>query len=223
MIKAVAKQVPPEEKLYLDPFDYDYIYDDIIVMKNWDYSARYPDKYAKVIEDIKGNAGEELLELYVADGESTDKVAEISDIIRYYFPDLLEGKYDGFCVDVLEVVYNYLHRLTADLDDVLSVLYGKKFIRKCIHGSCQSEWVWIIYEENTLSDKDISRFEKLFFGEFDEYDVEYDDGIEDASYLCYVFDDVRGELAAACGCDPDEIEIYQFSGYKKSPIYTLCE
>lgn len=200
-MKIIARQIAPE---YQDPrlfyisrsgeLQYeDEYWEDISVLPR----PGYHNHFSPVVEEVYNKLEKELF----TDDELSGKLSSVSDAVRNYSWDYL----------------NQIPTLCA----VLTVLTGHPYVWQEIHGSTQRDWQTIVYPSNFYSDDDIKMFEALFFNTGSEYEITYDD--EDVGCPFYTIKDkpeeIKKEISNYFGASPEEIELYNFTGYKKIPQY----
>jgi len=159
-------------------------------------------------------------------GELTVNNDEIADYIvitghsrmRSYFNDLYD-QIDHYHDEV-------------DVDDrnelvkALTKLSGEEWNYTEIRGYYQGEWQVLYYNVNKINDETIKYIEACYFNtgiEFDIYDRKKEDGEEGEYFHIYLadscFSSLRAEMAGYLGCEENELEIYEFDGYYKTPKY----
>ena len=118
----------------------------------------------------------------------------------------------------------------------LELMTGKPFGWKYITGCSQGDWQYVIYPHEEVSEKAIKALEAQYFNTGTEWIVHDDISDEDLgedsfpsgfsggySTYCHAWDDegIRKELASHAGCDPTDVVMHKFEGYKQTPIYKL--
>lgn len=166
----------------------------------------------------------------------------ISEIVKEYFPSsksTMETEWE-------EVFTTWPDSRKAEerniLCNILSLVAGKEFDWKQITGSCQSDWQYIYYPAEKYNEKALDALEAEYFNEGTEWmlfeepveieeggeekaaDLAEDEGSFSFSVYCISWNDEekRKEIADAIGCDPEEVLLFEFDHYKKTPIYKLA-
>ena len=113
---------------------------------------------------------------------------------------------------------------------VLSIVTGEEWSCKQIRGCCQPEWNCIFYPVAQWSKEAIEEFEVEYFntgtewivddGDFDpESDIP--ENINSCSVYCTAWneDGIKKQIADGEGLDMEDIVLYAFEGYAKTPLY----
>lgn len=212
-MQIIAKQVDPE---YQDSnFDFDF-YEGIIIDGNRDYISHTTPEYDLIIKYI-GNAA------YDWDNH-TNKGEKISEILRGYGFNNPTGKN-------WSKIKLHQWREIFEADDpeddeniikALNLLTGGNWEYTEIRGYCQGDWQGVYYDSNKWTNENLRFFEITYFNLGSEYECYPADDPEDTIYI-YVYDDARAEISDYYGVKPDEVNIYQFARYTKTPKYKLLE
>lgn len=189
-------------------------------------------------DDYKGTCLENMNVKY--DGrwehESSD-LKKLRNILRGYEymdeleeDDYIEIQHDlkpdaEFPVEVIKLdVDHYFNgnnddRLAA-IADMLSIMTGKEYEVKEIHGSVQGEYAWIIYREEEFDDDAIANFEIEYFNMGSEWIIEDEDG---ENYFIYTHswdgDGIRKEIADYADVAPSDVVMDVIIEYKRIPVY----
>lgn len=107
---------------------------------------------------------------------------------------------------------------------VFSRFIGKEYVWYEIRGCCQGEWNYIFWCKTDLPYFDHLKFEVEYFNTGSEWRVEDgDDNVVEWIYSTrWKMEDVREEIAMELGEAPDQIRLYEFDGYKRTPKYKEC-
>lgn len=108
----------------------------------------------------------------------------------------------------------------------LTLITGNDWNCDSICGCVQSEYNTLYYDD-TISKEDRDDIETCYFNTGTEVIIHDQDDIPEEpedidGYSEYITDyDVKRGLAEVLGCSEDDIVYYEFSGYTKSPTYSL--
>lgn len=101
---------------------------------------------------------------------------------------------------------------------VLELITGTEYTAATIRGNCQGDWQEIIYPAE-YGRGWLEAFEAEYFNTGTEWRI--DDG--DGPYHFYAHgwnnDLIRAEIAAAAGCDPENVVLYTFTGWSRTAEY----
>lgn len=102
----------------------------------------------------------------------------------------------------------------------LSVWTGDKWDYKCIRGCSQSEWNYIYYMPDMWTDKALRYFEIEYYNTGEEWRVVDEDG-EEYYYYTHEWSDCEKtrELAEMVGCSVQNLTLYAFDGWDRTPKY----
>jgi hypothetical protein len=222
-MKLYAKQIAPEYQespLFID----ECFPDNIILCGNRDYEAHTTEEYDRIEQCF-----DELCEEYenIKEGSSS-YYKNITELLKDYFPGVYSTKKVHFFKTILEK-YGTRYYYEGDyIIDMLELITGKEWRKRTIRGCCQSDWQEIIYPWKEWTNEAISEFETMYFNMGSEWiihDSEEEpkspEDISGYSIYCTSWDDegIKRELVEAAGYEPEEIVLYEFSGYTKSPVY----
>lgn len=128
-------------------------------------------------------------------------------------------------IDVSEIINDRKHCYinNEQMIEELEKATGKAYTVQTLRGYCQSDWIYIFYEKNTLTQQQISYIECIFFGKYEEYytDDDSDDGcvymVAESDYT--TTEELKRVLAGQVGADVNAIQILKIDGYQQTPIY----
>lgn len=102
----------------------------------------------------------------------------------------------------------------------LSVWTGSKWEYKCIKGSAQSDWQYVYYRADLWTDKELEYFETEYFNTGEEWRVIDEEG-EEVYYYTHEWSDIykTRELAKNIGCNVQDLTLYAFDGWERTPRY----
>lgn len=217
MSRFVAYQIDPE---YQESPFYQFYPDfpeDISVFGNKSYRARYTPEIDSIME-VMDKTG--FLWSLSCDETFDEQKATITE----YFDDFDVSritdenmrKLIDFFLDNEDVAFDYLHKR------IFSILTGRKYDCRRINGCCQGDWNYIFFPEDEWTDQDIDRFEIEYFNLGDEWKVVDEDDPEfPVFYYTHEWNhQVRKyELAQMIGCRPEELTMFEFVGYTRTPEY----
>lgn len=98
----------------------------------------------------------------------------------------------------------------------LHIVTGKKYDVVTIHGSAQSEWNNVYYPVDDYTRDAMYNLETEYFNTGAEWIINDDFSIYTYSWNT---DGIRAEIASAAGVDLDNVILYTFSGWKRTPEY----
>ena len=108
------------------------------------------------------------------------------------------------------------------LCSALELITGRKYEYTEIRGCCQGDWQNIIYPAE-YGREWLYDFETEYFNTGAEWRISENDPESDDCYYFYSHswsdDGIRDEIAAAAGVDPDNVVLYKFTGWSRSPEY----
>ena len=230
MKRVIARQVNPE--LQESPLEYfGGGYDVFSVFGNRQYHETMTDVVEKTKNTLDGaELYDELQAIKSNDGANYETTEEC---IMDYLPPENGGKYTENQLEELEkLISDYTgYKTSHDLDvlcEVLSIVDGKTYDWTTIRGCCQGDWNYCVYP----ADADVKSFEVEYFNLGSEWMVsELEEGEKeedcDDGYTMYVYSwdetDMRKEIADSAGCKPENVTMYKFAGYIKTPKYELIE
>ena len=211
----IAKQVPPEyqESPLSNGEDFP---EDIAVIGNPNFKEHIPPLFARVRRALRCD---ELPSAIYSYGATSDHRSP-KEIVNEYLP-CEKGEYSDHDIDSLwELVQDYDYCLNKDqraiLCEILSIVAKEPWKFTTIQGSSQSDWQEVYYPSNAWDNDDrLWEFEAQYFNEGSEWKV--------GNLYVYVTatdpDDIKAQIAAAVGCEPDEVKLLAFNGWKKTAKY----
>ncbi len=219
-MKLYAKQINPEYQESPLYFEEDFP-ENIIITGNRNYKDHTTWEYNHIIQEY-----EVLCEHYENIKEGNSCYKNITELLKDYFP----GKYSTKTIHKFkEVLEKYGTRYYYEgnyIIDMLEIITGKEWKKTTIRGCCQSDWQEVIYSPEEWTKEALNAFEAMYFNTGSEWiihDEENDpEGPEDISgYSVYCTSwDIEKELTEAANYEPEEVILYEFSGYTKTPVYT---
>lgn len=218
MKKYYAIECAPEN------FNYEMYYDDLMATEdniwiggNRDFSTTNADLREDTVKALE----DAYYDIYEADDVTEE---ERIDAIKYYFKKENKQPLTELEIDELTNLVRMFNTCSRrDENDIicqtLTILYGKIFESSMIRGSCQGDWLEIIYPEDKRSL--VPYIEAVYFAtgtefriteepveesELDEADCFYDytELWKDA--------DIRDHLCETIGCKPEELVIRKICG-----------
>lgn len=221
-MKLYAKQIAPECQESPLFFEEDFP-ENIILTGNKSYNSHTTWEYDNIIQEY-----EVLCEHYenIKAGESCYK--NVTELLKDYFPGKYSTKQIHKFKEVLEKYGTRYHYEGDYVLDMLEVLTGKEWRKRTICGCCQSDWQYIIYPWKEWTNEEIKAFETMYFNNGSEWIIHDDEStpegpeeISGYSVYCTSWDNegIKKELANAAGYEVEEVILYEFSGYTKSPVY----
>lgn len=224
-MKLYARQVNPEYQE--SPLFFDECFpENIIVTGNRDYNSHTIDEYERIEQCF-----DELCEEYEnIKTHNSSYYKNATELLQDYFP----GKYSTKTIHKFkEILEKYGTRYYYEGDyivDMLEIVTGKEWRKRTIRGCCQSEWQEIIYPVNEWTKESIEAFEIEYFNTGSEWEIhdnendpECPEDITGFCVYCTSWNDegIKKELIEAAGYEPEEIIMYEYAGYTKTPVYTV--
>ena len=221
MFKAYAKEYPVE---YVeDVFEWNDYYKQIYVEGNRNFAAHIPEELekplavldagelAEALDDIERRNGGYYCEWYK---NATEAITDFIDV-----PHADGKKPSTRTISRIKKAVKYYAKGLISKAEALTELTGRRYEETTIRGYCQGDWARCIYPADDFPNG-LKYFEADAFGMFREYEIhdgdEAPNGPEDISgYFMRVYDDPAKEIAAETGVKPDEVQIYNFGGYRK--------
>lgn len=105
------------------------------------------------------------------------------------------------------------------LCDGLELLTREKWDFQTLTGDCQGDWQYIVYPVADWTPQALQQLETEYFNTGDEWTVDPDGDAVNVYTHDWRADEIRRELAAAYGCDPDELTLQKFTGWNRFPVY----
>ena len=221
-MKIYAKQVTPEYQespLFMEEWP-----ENVYVFGN----RHYKDHGGEYIENIKNSmydAADELKALPRGRSYYNSFIDILADIIP-----APENKKEYTRADRLKwraLLLNFDAGAISDDDATtaaLELITGAEYAAAEIRGCCQGDWNKILYPAE-YGREWLEFFEVEYFNTGDEWQIS--EGIPDSDENYYFYshawneDGIRAEIAAAAGVDPDDVILYVFTGYTRTPEYRL--
>lgn len=235
-MKVYAKQINPE-------YQESYLFDDdgmgteyINVCENKDFQSRTSKLFDRVKECLDNGELAEAIEDIKTGGYYSSFYENVTQAIN----DLLwreEGKpYSTRQIGKLkQLVLKYSDCRSNEEDqilvDVLSIVTAEKWDYRQISGCCQSDWNYVYYPVQYWTEEGLDAFETMYFNTGSEWIVhdekEDPESPEDINGYCMYCvgqheELIRREIAEAAGCKPEEVVMYVFKGYAKTPVYEVA-
>lgn len=226
-----AKQIAPEYQESSIFFD-ECFPDNIAVCGNRDFNSHTPELFDKVYTVLSVG---ELAKVLEYPKEWADWYKNATEAITEYLPPENGNRYSTNAIHALRcLVLDYsccaCSQENEILCKVLSIVDGREWDWKTIRGSCQGDWQEVFYPVEEWSKEDLRQFETEYFNEGTEWIV--DDGefnpetdsplnINGYSIYCTSWneDGIKQEIADAEGTSPENVVLYAFDGYTKTPQY----
>lgn len=228
-MKVYAKQVPPEfqESPLFFP---EYFPENIAVCGNRDFISHKPEVFERVQNVLEQG---ELAEVMEHPKEWADWYKNATEAINEYLPATNGKKYSPKKIHALRcLVIDYsccvCSKENEILCKVLSIVDGRLWDWKTIRGSTQSDWNEVFFPVDDWDDKVLKEFEILYFNEGTEWIIhdeveppETPENISGYSFYCIGWDneEIKNEIAEVTGAKPEEIKLFEFGGYTKTPYY----
>ena len=231
MIKYYAKQVDPEwqeENLFYQVrgkdkrtklgFNDDVYEENVIITGNNEYLDHKTIEFQRLEEFDKAYDYEYGNRCYWAnDSEFINCYLKKSNGKKYSTQEIHQWK-------ELFKKYEERYRLEDITCEALELMTGKQWYWFTIRGCMQREWQ-CGYVSEVITRNDIDYIEMCYFNTGSEYIVyeSKDDFNNEENGISYYVDSYNSKqaLIEAIGCEPDEIEVYEFDGYTKTPKYKL--
>lgn len=230
-MKIYAKQIAPEYQE--SPIFFDECFpDNIAVCGNRDFNSHTPELFDKVYTVLSVG---ELAKVLEYPKEWADWYKNATEAITEYLPPENGKRYSTNAIHALRcLVLDYsccaCSQENEILCKVLSIVDGREWDWKTIRGSCQGDWQEVFYPVEEWSKEALRQFETEYFNEGTEWVV--DDGefnpetdsplnINGYSIYCTSWneDGIKQEIADAEGTSPENVILYAFDGYIKTPQY----
>lgn len=227
MGKIYAKQVPPEYQespLYLD----DFFPDNIILDGNRHYKSHTTPLYDRIIASYD-EAAQYLDELKIYGKNAAYK--NVTEIINDFFPaqEYREKPYTTRNIHTIRRaldLYGSRDYFNGEyIIQMLNAITGRVWRSGTIRGCCQSDWQDIIYPVDEWSAAALETFETEYFNTGTEWIVhdeenapETPEEISGFSIYCTEWreDDIRAAIADAAGGKPEDVVLYEFTGWSRS-------
>ena len=204
-------------------FEDDYYANDVIITGNKDFMEYWPTSLENLTKNLEW-FNDDLNGWYGEKGQLTE-------LANYYFKkwngkrwskrELAQWK------RVSELTDNYSKENEEEaLLLALKLLTGKEWRSITIRGYCQRDWQ-TGYVSEDINDKALNYLEMCYFNtgeEFMIYESKENFDNEEADFSLYVDGyKVKDNLSIELGCEPEELEVYAYDGYIKTPKYVLVD
>lgn len=233
-IKYWAVQVPPENQE--DDLFYrtktgemgmedDYYTGNVILTGNNNFLSVKTDAYRK-LEDYIDDAFSSYSDLK----EAWSNFDDIGQIVDYYFGWPKEHYSAEEVAEWEKILLAYRGVLEEDIvEKALFLMTGKKWKSVSIRGCCQGDWQEGYINSEKISDNALDYIEACYFNTGEEYKIYESKEDFDAKENCfhiYVVNKTGDQSKAVAdyfGCKPEEIALYEFDGWERSPKYKLAD
>lgn len=231
MVKFYAKQVDPEwqeenlfyqikgkDKRTILGFNDDIYEDNVIIVGNNEYLEHRIPEYQRLLDF--DNA-------YFYEYGNTCYWANDSEFINCYLKKSNGKQYSTIEIHKWKELfkkYEERNRLEDIVCEALELMTGKQWYWFTIRGCMQREWQ-CGYASEIITRKDIDYIEMCYFNTGSEYIVyenkeDFDSECNGCSYYVDSYNS-KSILCELLGCEEDELEMYDFDGYTKTPKYKL--
>ena len=226
-MKIYCRQIAPEfqeNSLFYD----DCFPDNIAVFGNRDYNEHLP----KIVETCRKVLDQGELADILGDIKNQTWYKNATEAINDFLPKP-EGAYSPRAIHDLKKLIDRTSICSCSekefiFCEILSIVTGKKWDYKCIHGCCQSEWNTLYYPIEEMTEKGLDRFETEYFNlgsawiihEGDEEPQSPED-IRGVTLYCHSNDteQIKAEIAEAIGEDSESVVLYKISRFVYMPVY----
>ena len=229
-MKVYARQIAPEYQespLFMGD---EFFPDNIAVCGNRDYHSHKPELFENVQNVLEQG---ELAEVLEYPKNWADWYKNATQAITEYLPPTNGKKYSTNAIHALRcLIIDYsccaCSKENEILCKVLSIVDGRPWEWSTIRGCCQGDWQEVFYPVDEWDKTALEAFEVQYFNTGSEWIVhdeaespESPDEINGFSMYCIGWntDAIKAEIAEAAGGSPEEVVLYQFSGYSRTPIY----
>jgi hypothetical protein len=214
-MKIYAKQTPPE---YTDsPLNrHDDIEENIFIFGNdrfMSHTSEFFDSIPRMLETI----ADELE--YLQRGKSSYN--SFIEILNDYAPPRGRDEYTRSerkreWIDIIKR-WTETDEENTVFCDVLELVTRQAFNCSTIRGSVQGEWQYIIYPRE-YSREWLRAFEAEYFNTGTEWSIKEGDGGDEYFVYCTTYDP-RAEIAQITNTTPENVILYEFDGWEKTPKY----
>lgn len=229
-MKIYARQISPEYQESPLFMDEEFFPDNIAVCGNRDYYSHKPELFENVQNVLEQG---ELAEVLEYPKNWADWYKNATQAITEYLPPTNGKKYSTNAIHALRcLIIDYsccaCSKENEILCKVLSIVDGRPWEWSTIRGCCQEDWQEVFYPVDEWDKAALEAFEVQYFNAGSEWIVhdeaespESPDEINGFSMYCIAWniDAIKAEIAEAAGGSPEEVVLYQFSGYSRTPIY----
>lgn len=220
-MKIYAKQVPPEHQtspLYFG----DEWPENVYVFGN-----RHYNQHAERLEEIRRGL-ENIAEIY---DEMQSGMAYTNNLHAVIWYDLPRDDGRGYSraerLEIVKIAAQYEWCSSSDAENdilcrALKLITGTEYAAGTIRGRCQGDWQEIIYPSE-YGREWLEAFETEYFNTGSEWQINENSPDNDDNYYFYAHgwnnDLIRAEIAAAAGCNPGDVILYEFAGWDRVACY----
>ncbi len=228
-MKHYARQIAPEYQespLSWGEIDTDYIN----IAGNRSYNEHVSLLFENVRDALeRGTIGDEWYDIQRGESAYDTWADALSDII----PPSGRGEYtraERLKIPEIATDYYYGSRGNQCICDLLEIVTGKEWECRTLRGCCQSDWVYAFFPADAWTPETLEAFETEYFNTGTEWEIhdgeeapESPEEICGYSTYCISWNEEgqRQEIADTIGCDPSEIVMYSFDGYKRTACYKV--
>ena len=220
-MKIYAKQVPPEYQE--SPLSFGEWPENVFV-----YGNRYYNDHAKKLEEIKNRLEDALYEFErLQNGEFSGSYS-FKEILNDFLPPEGRSKYTR---EERKHTWPALFEEWAETGtrderevycDILALITGQEWEAGTIRGCVQGDWQNIIYPAK-YGQEWLDAFETEYFNTGAEWRINEGSPDDDDNYYFYSHawdsDGIRAEIAEATGVKPEDVILYEFTGWHREPEY----
>lgn len=149
----------------------------------------------------------------------------VSEFVNYYFTKSNGKKYSTKEIHEWKKLFDeYQNRWRIEdiVEKALELMTGKKWRAIKLCGYCQSDWQYG-YASEEITDEDVRYIEMCYFNTGSEYlfyesEEDYENDNPSTGYYVDSWKS-KERLCEHIGCKPNELKVYKFTGYKKTPQY----
>ena len=208
----IAYQIDPEHQespLFYD----DDLPVDVSIFGNRDYRKHFSSEIEPIMQSLLDSVL--IYELEEAEGIEAER-----DVLHDYFGSNILKLDD----DKIRLLSN----LILEDDDkfyasIFTLLTGRKYSRRMITGSFQSEWNYLYFPNDTYKWNQIDWVEIEYFNTGSEWNVYSGELADDYEFTIYChsnfYNDIRFEIAQNLFVPPSQVNLKAFDGYTRSPKY----
>lgn len=221
-MKIYARQIPPEEQespLDIFSIDTDYI--------NLTGNRNYNKHVSLLFESVRDALHDgEISEVWNEDNRD----GTLEEAIKEILPPSGRMEYthkEAWKMAEIATDYYYGADENKAMCALLSIVTGKEWKYKTLHGCCQSDWVYAFYPADAWTPETLEAFEAEYFNTGTEWIIheggdapENPDEIEGYSMYCHTYNP-RSEIAAIHNTEPENVTLYEFSGYTRTACYKV--
>jgi hypothetical protein len=213
-MKIKAYQIPPEEQ-NSPLIQFDAIPDDVSVYGNRHYEEHKSDLLRNLPEIFEEIADE--LEMLRAGEKPHCDLALILE--AYTGRDNYTRAERKKWLDIIRR-WEETDEETGVFLDALQLLTGKEHYYTTIWGCCQGDWQHVIYPAEYGAEW-LRIFKLEYFNLGTEWLIYEDD--DAPAFAMYCYDNPRAEIAEVVNATPEDVELYAFDGWERTPKYKAVE